>query len=599
MFVPLLASLAFSQGVQDPILLQVNAQDAPRNRIQVIEQIPVRPGPFLLRYPKWIPGEHRPTGTIVNVVNFHVYANGKELPWVRDPVNLFDIRVNVPTGVPSIQVAFEDVEQPGDVFSSRLGRLKWNRVVFAPKGPDSRIMVRASLKAPAGWTVQTALPVSSGGDVIQFQDVSLERLVDSPVQMGLNAKTVQIAPGHFLDMLADDPENLEMKPETLQGIKNLVAEAHALWGAQHYREYHWLLTLSNFSSGEGLEHHESSEDGVSADALKNGQDYLADLLSHEYTHSWNGKYRRPAGLWQPDLATPQDGTLLWVYEGMTQYWGYVLPMRTGLWTKEHYLDVFASDAASNANRSGRSWRSVADTATSVYIVRDVPRVWQEARRGTDYYSEGALVWLGVDATLRRLTNNQKSLDDFCRKFYGGENSAPKVVTYTLEDIVETLNSVAPYDWAGYLKRAIYDVHPKAPTEGLEAAGWRLVLNEQPSGGGGRRGGSTRRYDLGISIDSEGKITDMEIGSPADRAMATPGMKLLAVNDRPYSADVLADALRAAKTAPQPIRVQVVKDGLVSTLSIDYHEGPKSPHLERIEGMPDYLSDIGKPRAPQK
>ncbi|MEA2552978.1 MAG: hypothetical protein QOJ65_1154 [Fimbriimonadaceae bacterium] len=598
---PLLAFALVSQSARDPILLQVNATDMPRNLIHVVESIPVKPGPFLLRYPKWIPGNHAPSGPINNVINFHVLANGREIPWARDPVELFDIRVTVPAGVNRIQVVFQDAEQPGGSMTSRLGRLSWNRVIFAPRGLATDIMVKATVKPPAGWQVLTALPVENKGDVVEFKVASLERLIDSPLQMGLNAKVIEVAPGHTLDMLGDDPDNLEIKPETVQGMKNLVAEARELWGARHYREYHWLLTFSGFGAYAGLEHHESSEDGMGADTLKTpeGLDGFGDLVSHEYTHSWNGKYRRPADLWAPDYATPHRGTLLWVYEGMTQYWGYVLPTRSGLWTVDHLKEIFARDTASLAARSGRTWRSVADTATSSSLVRN-GGPWGQARRTQDYYIEGAVMWLGVDSTIRRLTNNKRSLDDFCRKFYGGEDTGPRVVTYTFDDIVATLDSVAPYDWETHLRRAMYDVHPAPPTEGVEAAGWRLIYNDKPTPGGrgGRRGGGGASYthDLGISLDNDGVITDMGIGTPADEAGLAPSMKVLTVGDRPYSSETLTSAIKAAQLGSGPIVLQVQKDGLVSTVRINYRGGLRYPHLERMEGGPDYLAEIAKPKA---
>lgn len=591
-FTTILLGSLLAQTSGRPIILQVNATEAPRNMVNVVELIPAKPGPMVLRYPKWIPGEHMPTGTINNVVNLHVLANGREIPWSRDPVEMFDIRIDVPAGVNQIQVTFINAEQPGDTMTSRLARLKWNRVVFAPKGNASEIAVRASVRPPKGWTVQTALPVQQRGEVVVFKEATLERLVDSPLQMGLNAKTIEIAPGHFLDMLGDERANLEMSEKTLQGMKNLVVEARALWGAQHYREYHWLLTFSAFGAYEGLEHHESSEDGEGADALKNNLKDFGDLVSHEYTHSWNGKYRRPKGLATPDYMTPQRGSLLWVYEGMTQYWGYVLPARSGLWTFDQMRDTFLSDTAQLGAKSGRTWRNVEDTATSVSIARQAPGIWGYARRRVDYYSEGAMFWLEADATIRKLTNGARSLDNFCSRFYGGQDTGPKVVPYSVDDVIRALNSVAPYDWKRLIQRRVYSTQPGPPTGGLEAAGWRMVFTGEATGPISE---TDRRYDLGLFLNSEGKITDMNIGSPADRAGVAPEMKILAIGDKPYSAAALTEAVKAAKGSTTPIRLQVQKDGVVSQVELDYHEGPKYPRLERISGTTDYLSEIGKPK----
>lgn len=595
------ASLAAQTGQR--IILHVDASEAPRDLIHVLELMPVKPGPFLLRYPKWIPGHHAPGGPLQNVIDFHVMAGGRELPWVRDPVELYDIHVNVPTGVDQIQVRFDDAVSPGSVTTNRLARIDWNTVLFAPKGPVAQIPVVANVKAPDGWAIYDALPLSISGNVAQLPETNLERLIDSPILMGKYSEVVPLAPGHEMDIVADEPNDLIMKPETLQGMKNLVAEAHALWGAQHYRTYHWLLSLSDHGGYAGLEHNECSEDGTGADSFKtqDGLNGLGDLVSHEYTHSWNGKYRRPADLYQPDYATPQGGTLLWVYEGMTQYWGNILPTRAGLWSQEHLKDTLANYAAQMGTKSGRTWRSTEDTAAAASIVRNAGSTWNNARRAQDYYVEGVLMWIGADATIRRLTNNKRSLDDFCKLFAGPPDTGPMIVPYKYEDVVRLLDKVAPYDWDGYLKHMIYEVHPAPTTEGLEAAGYRLVFTDQagPQRGPGRRGrpgGANHDYDLGISLDADGLIQDMNIGSPADKSGLAPNMKVIAIGDKPYSGEVLDAAIKTAQTNSDPMVFEVVQDGVISTLRVDYHGGPKYPHLVRIEGSPDYLSEIAAPKA---
>ncbi len=602
---PLIAASLASQAGQR-IILQVDASEVSRGLIHVLEKMPVKPGPYLLRYPKWIPGHHSPSGPLANVIDLHVMANGHEIPWVRDSVELYDIHVNVPKGTDQIQVIFDDAETPGSSTTNRLARVDWNHVLFAPKGPVEQIPVRASLKAPDGWSVYDALPLAMDGNVAQMPETNLERLIDSPILMGKYGAVVPLAPKHEMDIVADEPNDLVMKPETLQGMKNLVAEAHALWGAQHYNTYHWLLSLSDHGGYAGLEHNECSEDGTGADGLKtpDALNGLGDLVSHEYTHSWNGKYRRPADLYQQDYATPQGGTLLWVYEGMTQYWGNILPTRAGLWSQEHLKDTLANYAAEMGTKSGRTWRSTEDTAAAASIVRNAGAAWNNARRAQDYYVEGVLMWIGADATIRRLTNNKKSLDDFCKLFAGPPNTGPMIKPYKYEDIVKYLNMVAPYDWDRYLTHMIYNVHPAPTTEGLEAAGYHLVFTDQPGPqrGGGRRGGgggANHNYDLGISLDAEGVIQDMNIGSPADKSGLAPNMKVIAIGDKPYSSEVLDSAIKTAQTNSDPIVVQVLQDGLISTMKLDYHGGPKYPHLVRIEGSPDYLSDIATPKASGK
>ena len=584
-----IASLVFaSSAVQSvPIKLDVDATDIGRNIIRVVEELPATD---LVRFPKWMPGDHAPDGPLRNAIMFHAFADGKEIKWRRDGVDLYDIHLDIPQGAQRLRLEFIDGEAIGDVATSLLGRIKWGHAIFLPKGPVDRIPVRVTLKVPTGWQAFDSLPFKRMGDTLQFEDTNAERLIDSPVMMGKYAASYPAGEGHELDIVGDDPKNVAISPETVSGMKNIVDETLAVWGAKHYNSYKWLLTVSNFGAFDGLEHNECSEDGVGADGIMGGltNSGLADLLCHEYTHSWNGKYRRPAGLSTPDYATPQQGELLWVYEGMTQYWGYILPARAGFWNAEHLHDVIAADAARLAIKDGRKWKSTADTAVAASIDRHPSAPWALATRGQDYYQEGVLLWVGIDATLRRLTNGQKNLNDFCHLFGGGQNTEPEIVSYTREDIVRLLNQVAPYDWAGYIQKMVYDVHPTPTTEGLEMAGWRLVFNSTPGPVGGHF------YDLGMDVGSDGMINDMLIGSAADQAKVAPGMKILTVNNKPFSDGNLNDAVTAGMKPGNPIVLEVVKDDVVSVVRIDYTGGLKYAHLEAIPGATDYLSQIATP-----
>jgi predicted metalloprotease with PDZ domain len=596
-----LVALVPSAQSSTPILLNVDATDTPRNMLRVEETLPVKPGPFLLRYPKWLPGHHSPSGTIANVIELHVSANGKEIPWRRDSVEMFDIHVDVPQGVSQLKVDFIDATQPGRELTSRLGRVKFCELIFLPKGNVEKMDVKAALKTPDGWTAFDALPITQTGNNVDFPIATAERLIDSPAMIGLNGKTFPMSSTVELDVAADEAANLEISDKTQAGLKNLVAEAHALWGAEHYRKYHWLLTLSNYGGFDGLEHNESSEDGSGTDTFTSGKgdEGLVYLLAHEYTHSWNGKYRRPADLYQTDYTTAEGCTLLWVYEGMTEYWGDILSARSGLGSPQHLQDTFARNAASLANKSGRRWRSTEDTAAAASILRSAGAAWGNERRGQDYYAEGTLVWVGADAIIRKQTNDKKSLDDFCKLFFGGHDTGPMIVPYTYEDLVKALNTVAPYDWNAYLQQMVYDVHPAPTTEGLEMAGWKLVYtNEAPparpssSGRPGRAsGGADHMFDIGISMDGTGTVSDLAVGSPADKAGLAPGTKIIKVGDKDYSSEELVNAINAAMKITDPIVLQVTKEGVTSTVKVDYHEGMKYPHLERIDGTTDYLSEI--------
>jgi len=581
------------------ILLNVDATDMPRSMIRVDETIAVKPGPFLLRYPKWLPGHHSPSGTIANVVGLHIFAGGNEIPWRRDGVEMFDIHVNVPSNANSLEVKFIDAMQPGRQTTSSLGRAKFCELIFLPKGNVEKMDVKASLTAPSGWTVFDALPITQVGNHVDFPVATAERLIDSPAMMGVNAKSFPMSDVVNLDVVADDAKDLAMPDNISAGLKNLTSEAATLWGAHHYRHYHWLLSLSNFGAFDGLEHNECSEDGSGADTFlsPNGGEGLVYLLAHEYTHSWNGKYRRPADLYQTDYATAQGGSLLWVYEGMTEYWGDVLSARSGLWTPKNLQDTLARNAAGLGYRYGRTWRPTEDTAAAASILRNAGTAWGADRRSQDYYFEGTLVWLGADAIIRKQTNDKKSLDDFCKLFYGGHDTGPMIVPYTYNDLVKALNTVCPYDWNGYLQKMVYDVHPAPTTEGIEMAGWKLVFTNEapPARGGGRPGrgggGLDLTYEIGATIDGTGTISDMSTDSIADKAGLAPGMKIVSVNGKDYSSGVLTDAIKAAATSQDKIELKLTKDNVDSTVDIDYHEGMRYPHLVRIDGTPDYLSEI--------
>lgn len=581
--------LAGAHAQRAPITLNVDATDVGRNLIKVEEVIPW-PGVKEIYYPKWMPGDHAPSGPLRNAIMFHIYADGKEIAWYHDPVELWDVHLDVPAGTQQLKIDFIDAESTGDVATSNLARLKWGHLVFLPKGNVQLMPVRATVKVPSGWKAFDALPFQQIDNELDFQDTDVERLIDSPVLAGKYAASYPIEQGHELEVVGDEAKDVVVSPDTIAGVKNIVDEAHAVWGAQHYNSYKWLLTVSNFGGFDGLEHNECSEDGVGADGIMNGMkdSGLADLLCHEYTHSWNGKYRRPADLYQKDYLTPQQGSLLWVYEGMTQYWGYILPSRAGFWSADHLHDVIAGDAARLAVKDGRRWKSTEDTAALASIDRHPQAPWALATRGQDYYQEGVLVWVGVDAKIRQLTNGQKSLNDFCHLFGGAPSTGPEIKPYKYENLVNLLNQVASYDWNGYFQKMVYQVHPAPTTEGLEMAGWRLVFNSTPSGN------ASHFYDLGIDIASDGTINDMILDSAADKAGIAPGMKVLTVGGKPYSDGALNDAITAATQPGHPIVVEVVKDDVVSTLSIGYTGGLKYPHLERIPGATDYLSQIAAP-----
>src|ERR1041385_5575800 len=587
--------------------LHVDATEASRNILRATLKIPVKPGPLTLFFPKWIPGEHTPTGPIDDVVGLKLSSGGKSIPWRRDDVEMFAFHCQIPDGVSELDVLFDDVSQPESTMSAKLARIKWNRVLMYPEGVNSdSLHVRASLTVPSGWKYATALPVlSERQSEIDFKEVSLTELVDSPAIIGAHFRKFPLTSAginHEIDAMADTLSALEIKPETSNGLNRLVAEASALFGAHHYGSYKFLLTLSDHGGSEGLEHHESSEDGVGEKAFTDELELLdfADLMAHEFTHSWNGMYRRPIGLATPDFEQPMKGELLWVYEGLTQYLGHVLPARSGLWTAEDYRESLAQVVADFDLQAGRQWRPLVDTAVAVQLTYPSPRAWMNYRRRVDYYDEGSLIWLEADVLIRTRSAGKLSLNDFCRRFHGGQDTAPLVKPYTFDDIVNTLNEVMPYDWRTFLNERIYAVAPHAPLAGITNGGWKLVFTDKPNTQVRIADHSRKSVDLsfsiGVLLKDDGTVLDVNPHLAAFKAGVAPGMKIVSVNGRAWSTELLHAALAAAKSNTAPIELIVENGSFNETYRVDYHDGERYPHLERDNTEPDVLDEVIKSRA---
>ena len=614
----LLVAASAVSAQTSPIRITADLTETPRKVYHAEIDIPVKPGPITLTTPQWIPGTHRPTplvDSITGVVFTTEVAGTKQtLVWRRDDGNMFEYHVTVPKGATNLH-AHLDLINPGRQ-TTHLASLEWEGLLLYPAGiPVAKIAVEPTVIVPAGWGIGTALtPVSgvtmAGGSSTQhFAATTVEQLEDSPVDTGLYyrqyALAPEISPKHFLDVVADEPEDINIRPSTLAEINNLIREADAMYKSHHYNEYHLLLTLTDATGGMGLEHGQSSDNGVgekdfSDDAHQLG---VADLLSHEFTHSWNGKYRRPARLYQPDFATPQQGDLLWVYEGMTQYLGNVLAARSGLKSQQQYREMLAISAANLDYKSGRQWRSTEDTAIASSILRGGTASWSNWKRGQDYYQEGELLWLDADTLIRKLTDNKKSLNDFEAIFLAkGGNTGPLIVPYERPELIADLNQVVPYDWATFLHDRIDNINPHADFAGIEQGGYKLVYTDKPSeaqktlaAAGGRRGSAISVwYSLGLGVLPDGTLNDVRWGGPADQAKLTPGQKIYAVDGRTFSGDNLKAAIKKAKGSTEPIHLILEQDGFVTLADINYHDGERYPTMVRVEGTPAYLDDITKP-----
>jgi len=595
-----------------PIQIVADLSEAPRKLYHAEIDLPVSEGEVVLTTPKWIPGNHRPTGPVDDITGVVFTANGQKLPWRRDDVDLYEFHVTIPKGVTTLHAHLDCIVTTR--LSQKMATLEWEKLLLYPANtPVREIPIQPSLKVPAGWGIGTALtpessgayPVPAAGSTTKYAVTNVEQLEDSPVITGEYFHEFPLAPEvtpkHYIDVVSDFPDDSKLRPSVLAELNNLVREAGAVYSSHHYHVYHFLLTLSDVAGGEGLEHGQSSDNGVGEKGFADDSHQLpeSDLLSHEFTHSWNGKYRRPANLYQTDFEKMQQGSLLWVYEGMTQYLGNVLAARSGLKSQEQYRELLALSAAQLDNRPGREWRSTEDTAIAASILRGGNPAWFNWKRGQDYYQEGELLWLDADTLIRKMTGNKKSLDDFQRIFLGkGGDTGPEIVTYTREELIKDLNELMPYDWAQFLHDRVDQPNPRADLAGIEQGGYRLVYRDKPTKSertleslGEPRRGLDVWYSIGIRIGGDGVIYDVRWNGPADKARLAPGYKILAINGNIFSNDALKGAIKAAKGGTEPIHLIVQADTFVSPIDIDYHDGERYPALERVNGTPAYLDDI--------
>jgi predicted metalloprotease with PDZ domain len=594
------------------IKLTVDASDVTRAIFKVRETVPVTAaGDLVLLYPKWLPGNHSPSGQINKVAGFRVTANGQELKWVRDTLDVYAFHVAVPQGVSAVDVEFEYVSPTGEgqgrvVATPDLASIEWIANSMYPAGYFVRdIPIQASVIVPSGWKVATALrPSSRAGNRIDYPTTSYEILMDSPLIAGAHYRAIPLSPDVTLDVIADNEQELAITPEQIAVHKRLVEQAVKNFGAQHYDHYDFLLTISDYLGGEGLEHHRSSEDGVKRGYFTDWENKLRDrnLLPHEFSHSWDGKYRRAADLWTPDYRTPMQGSMLWVYEGQTQFWGYVLGARSGMLSKQDTLDAIAATAASYGyGTPGRTWRPLIDTTNDPTIAQRAAQPWRSWQRSEDYYSEGQLIWIDVDRIIRQRSGGKKSIDDFAKAFFGMRDRDYGELTYTLDDVVATLNQVQPYDWRGYLQKRVYDVAAQPPLEGITQGGYNLVFTDQPTKWikSAEKAGKNNdlTYSGGFVVGMDGKITSVLWDGPAFNAGISIGSELLAVNGRKFDmmGDTLKNAIKAA-AGNGPAPELLIHDGDVyRTVKLDWHGGLRYPRLEKVGTGPGTLDALLAPR----
>ena len=595
------------------IQLAVDATDLDRHIFRVHETVPVQGGqPLTLLFPQWLPGDHKPNGPLPLMAGLIVTADGKRVEWTRDPVNAFAFHLTPPAAAKSVDLDFQFTspvqENEGRVIMTpEMLTVEWNLVSLYPAGYFARqIPVAARVTLPEGWKFGTALETASqAGAATTFKTAPYETLIDSPIVAGRFFKQLDLDPGGVapvrLDIVADRSELLEVKPEQLQAHRNLISQAYKLYGSHHYDHYDFLVSATDRMGGVGLEHHRSSEDGVEPGYFtewdKDAPD--RDLLPHEYTHSWNGKFRRPFDLWTPEYSTPMRDSLLWVYEGQTQYWGYVLAARSGLLTRDQALEAIALTAATYEAAPGRTWKTLQDTTNDPIAAMRRPLPWWSWARSEDYYDEGQLIWLDADTLIRERSGGRRSLDNFARAFFGIENGSYVPVTYAFEDVVRALNAVEPYDWAGFLRARLDGHGPGAPLDGLARGGYRLVYKDTPTDYHkqltGLHKGEDFIFSLGFNVGREDTLSSVLWDGPAFKAGLTIGTKLMAVNGIAYDGDRLKEAVTAAKTGGPPIALLVKNGDHYRTVTIDYRGGLRYPHLEKIGTGPASLDAILAPR----
>ncbi len=594
------------------IQLHVDASDTSQGIFQVHEEIPVSPGELTLLYPKWVPGGHGPDGVVYRMAGLKLHANGKRLQWQRDEFDPWVFHVTVPEGADILKVDFQFLSWRGkrSAMTDRMLMLEWHKMLLYPAGYFARqIPVAASVTLPAGWHPGTALEVASkDDDTFHFKTESLYVVADSPIYAGKHFKRLDLNPGGKVavhaNLVADKPAYMEPSPEQLEKLRALVTQAFRLFDSHHFRHYEFLVSLSDHLMPNGMEHQESSENGVATTYFSDWDKNMPgrDLLAHEFTHSWNGKFRRPAHAWIPNYNVAMGNHLMWVYEGLTQYWGYVLTARSGMWTFDEFAQALAITAAKyDRNRPGLSWTTVEDTTNDPKVQPRAPLPWRSWQMSEEYYGAGQMIWLGVDARIRKMTGGKKSLDDFARAFFGVDNGSTVTRTYTFDDVVAALNDVVAHDWASYLKARAQGWNPPL-TSGLADAGWKLVYKDTPSAyekaymadDPPARHRYNFAWSIGITLGEDGHIADVRWNGPAFKAGIGSSDRLVAVNDKVFSREALKTAIREAADSKTPIRLQLEYQGRFRTVALDYHEGLQYPHLVRIESAPDYLRAIAAP-----
>ena len=600
--------LLFSVSEAQVISLNVDASEITRRIIHAQMTFPEAEGEFAVLYPKWIPGHHRPAGPIDDLVGIMPSVDGQPIKWHRDNLDMYRLVFSIPKGRKGLKLNIDFIcspESAGASVTDRLAMIVWNKLLLYPDGGRmDEVMFAPSITLPDGWKYGSALQPESplAGNKVSFQAVSLERLIDSPILCGANYRQVDITPDgmvpHYIEIFADNPEDLKISESQIAAHTKMVSEARAMFGVRHYNRYHFLLALSDNIAIYGLEHHESSDDRGPENHFTDKDAYTGwcHLLPHEYIHSWNGKYRRPDGMYTPDYHQPKDTNLLWVYEGLTTYYTFVLTSRSGFWDEGIDRQSVACTANWVENRRGREWLPLKGTTDAAPFLYSARTDWANWRRGVDFYREGALLWLEIDCRIRTLTGGKKTLDDFSREFFGGGDSGPMVKPYTFDDVISALNDIAAFDWEKLIRSRIESTGENAIPDGIELSGWQLSYTDKKEDfiRIDENGGADLSGSLGVEVMKDGVVYDIVPGKAADRAGLASGVKIIAVDGRAFSPAVIDQAVKLTAGDKSSVELITERDGFYKTVTVEYSGGLKYPTLTRIEGTPDILSEIFKP-----
>ena len=611
-----------------PMRLSIDARDLPRKLLHAKLQIPLtdddqQNGRVALWYPKWVPGSHGPGGPIANLagISFQT-ASGKSLSWKRTPGEVYRFEVDVPADVDVLHSSLHYIaDQPTttsfghDCFGgSQLGVINPSSVLLCLEAADiDRQEIITDVVLPPNWSIATALPntETSEGDSNDhsFGPVSLRTLVDSPLMFGkhyraynlVDAQHKDTIPPHILHVFGDESSHTDLDAEIIARLGSMVTQTAFLIGSHPYDQFDILLGVSDELPANGLEHARSTFNVLPPKGLQSIEDlkgWNRLLIPHEYLHAWCGKYRRPAGMLTSNFHTAKDTELLWVYEGLTQYLGELIEARSGLMSTDEFRHRLNVELRNAKHLQGRQWRTLADTAATSHILRDRSPSWSGLRRSQDYYMEGMLLWLEIDARIRQASGGSQSLDDFCASFLGSTSNDHHPKPFSRKQIVKALNKIVAYDWDGLIRRRVEAIQNDYDPAVAELLGYSFELTasepEIPANTFRHSKGVDALDSLGILLAQDGTVKNVLLGSTADQVGLGPGMTVVGINGRKWSGGRFAEAIRLGQDK-RPIELIVANRDELRTIQLHYHDGPRYWNLTRNEEKSDLLKPILAPK----